>query len=77
MEKSEFFQALDEVAKDFTALYINKKCTSGKIVDALLYYKANLDAIPKEWKFGSKSFWDFHYARGMAPKGEFDISGDE
>jgi hypothetical protein len=76
IDKAEFNDALATIAQDYTALYINKKSKSGKIDDSLLYYRADLEKIPPSWKFGCKSFWDFHYARGMmGPQDNFSVGG--
>jgi GTPase SAR1 family protein len=62
-----FCQIMDALTTDYTALYINNMSTSNKIEDNVFYYKANPNAIPKDWKFGCKEFWQFHNERYMTP----------
>jgi len=62
-----FCQIMDALTTDYTALYINNMSTSNKIEDTVFYYKANPNAIPKDWKFGCKEFWQFHNERYMTP----------
>jgi len=63
IDKSEFFQVLSDIGQDYTSIYINKKASSSKIDDFLQYYKADINQIPKDWKFGCQEFWDFNEAR--------------
>ena len=62
-----FCQIMDALTTDYTAIYINNMSTSNKIEDNVFYYKANPNAIPKDWKFGCKEFWQFHNERYMTP----------
>lgn len=52
---------MDELTDDRTALYIHNTGTSNKVEDCVFYYKAK--EVPKDFKFGSKDYWDFHNAR--------------
>jgi GTPase SAR1 family protein len=65
-----FCQIMDALTTDYTALYINNMSTSNKIEDTVFYYKANPNAIPKDWKFGCKEFWQFHNERHIGNDGE-------
>lgn len=58
-----FCQIMDALTTDYTAIYINNMSVSNKIEDNVFYYKANPNAIPKDWKFGCKEFWQFHNER--------------
>ena len=60
-----FCQIMDALTTDYTAIYINNMSVSNKIEDNVFYYKANPNAIPKDWKFGCKEFWQFHNERYM------------
>jgi len=62
-----FCQIMDALTTDYTAIYINNMSVSNKIEDNVFYYKANPNAIPKDWKFGCKEFWQFHNERYMTP----------
>ena len=62
-----FCQIMDALTTDYTAIYINNMSTSNKIEDNVFYYKADPNAIPKDWKFGCKEFWQFHNERYMTP----------
>ena len=63
-----FCQIMDALTTDYTAIYINNMSVSNKIEDNVFYYKANPNAIPKDWKFGCKEFWQFHNERYMTPE---------
>jgi GTPase SAR1 family protein len=65
-----FCQIMDALTTDYTALYINNMSISNRIEDNVFYYKADPNAIPKDWKFGCKEFWKFHEERYM---GEEDV----
>ena len=54
---------MDALTSDYTAMYINNKTQSNELEDCIFYYKADLDAIPKDWKMGCREYWDFHYDR--------------
>lgn len=54
---------MDGLTDDYCAMFINNKSTSNNIEDTIQYYKADLNRIPKDWKFGCKEYWDFHYDR--------------
>jgi len=62
IDKYEFDYIMDEITEDWTSMYINKRSVSSRIDDTIMYYKADLDVV-KDFKFGSKEFWDFHYQR--------------
>lgn len=53
----DFCEMLDIVTQDYTALVINNKSESNNIEDRFFYYKADINAIPKNWKFGHSSAW--------------------
>lgn len=59
----DFCDIMDVLTEDYGAMYIKNKTTSNKLEDNIFYYKANLSAIPVDWKFGCKSYWEFHDAR--------------
>ena len=52
---------MDELTTDYTALVINNTVQSNNLEDCVFYYKGKM--VPKDFKFGSEEFWDFHYAR--------------
>ena len=58
---SQFCQIMDKITDDYTALYIHNATTSNKIEDCIFWYKAKI--VPKEFKFGSEDYWDFHTER--------------
>ncbi len=60
---ADFNDIMDQVTNDYTALFINNRVQSNNIEDVVFYYKADLDRIPKGWKFGCDDFWEFHYKR--------------
>lgn len=59
----EFNAIMDEVTEDKTFLFINNKTDSNRPEDCLAYYKAPLDKIPEDWRFGSESYWRYSEAR--------------
>jgi hypothetical protein len=54
---------MDAVTEDYTALVIDNRQVSSKLEDCVYWYKANIDRIPSNWKFGAGSAWDFHWDR--------------
>jgi hypothetical protein len=56
-----FCQIMDQISGDYTALYIHNATNSNKLEDCVFWYRAQ--PVPKEFKFGSKDFWEFHNAR--------------
>lgn len=54
---------MDGLTDDYCCMYVNGKSTSNKIEDNIFYYKADIKAIPKDWKFGCGEYWEFHYDR--------------
>jgi hypothetical protein len=56
-----FCDIMDQLTTDYTALYIHNATTSNKIEDCVFWYKAK--PVPKDFRFGSQDFWDFHNAR--------------
>lgn len=59
----DFNDIMDEITVDFTSLFIDNSIQSNKFEDCVYYYKANLDLIPPDFKFGCRAFWDFHEQR--------------
>ena len=58
-----FCDIMDGITEDYTALYIHNASKVNDWTECVFYYKANLDIIPKGWKFGSPEYWDFHEQR--------------
>lgn len=58
-----FCDIMDALTTDFTAVFINNRVQSNNIEDCVFYYRADLGAIPDDWKFGSESYWKFHEER--------------
>jgi hypothetical protein len=56
-----FCTLMDELTDDFTAMYIHNTGTSNDWRECVYWYKAPI--IPKDFKFGSKEYWDFHEQR--------------
>lgn len=56
-----FCELMDELTSDYCALYINNRTTSNKLEDCVFWYKAK--DVPKDFKLGSKYYWDFHNQR--------------
>jgi hypothetical protein len=59
----EWNDLMDALTNDFTAMFINNKTTSNNLEDVIFYFKADINAIPKNWKMGCKEFWEFHEER--------------
>lgn len=58
---SVFCDIMDQITNDYTALYIHNATQSNNLEDCLFWYKAK--PVPKDFKFGSREFWDFHNQR--------------
>lgn len=56
-----FCEIMDTLTSDYTALYINNRTQSNDWRDCVFWYKGK--HVPKDWKFGSKWYWDFHRQR--------------
>jgi hypothetical protein len=56
-----FCQIMDQISGDYTALYIHNATNSNKLEDCVFWYRAQ--PIPKDFRFGSSDFWEFHNAR--------------
>jgi hypothetical protein len=56
-----FCDILDQITNDYTALYIHNATKTNDWRDCVFWYKAK--PVPKDFKFGSDSYWDFHYSR--------------
>ncbi len=61
--QSDWNDLMDGLTDNYSAMVINNSSQSSVVEDNILYYKADINAIPKDWKFGCKDYWDFHYAR--------------
>jgi hypothetical protein len=60
---AEFKAILDTVTGDYTSLFIDNRSTSNNVEDCVYYYKANLNLIDPNFKFGCNEFWDFSQKR--------------
>jgi hypothetical protein len=58
---SMFCTIMDQVTDNYTALYIHNSTTSNNLEDCLFWYKAK--HVPKEFRFGARDLWKFHYNR--------------
>jgi hypothetical protein len=58
---SMFCSIMDQITDNYTALYIHNATTSNTLEDCLFWYKAK--EVPKEFRFGSRDLWKFHYNR--------------
>ena len=56
-----FCTILDQITDDYTALYIHNATKTNDWKDCVFWYKAK--PIPKDFKFGSPTFWDHHWQR--------------
>ena len=56
-----FCEIMDQITNDYTALYIHNASPTNDWRDSVFWYKANIP--PKDFKFGSKDYWDFHLTR--------------
>jgi hypothetical protein len=55
----EFKTIMDSLTGDYTALYIDNRSTSNNIEDCVYYYKADMNRIDPDFKFGCKEFHEF------------------
>ncbi len=60
---SDFNNLLDQITGDYTALVIKNSANATTAEECLFWYKADLNAIPKNWKFGSATAWEFQQDR--------------
>lgn len=60
---SEFKAILDNITGDYTSLFIDNRSTSNNLEDCVYYYKANLNLIDPNFKFGCNELWDFSQKR--------------
>lgn len=58
-----FNQIMDKLTENYTCIFIDYRAQSNNMEDCIYYYKADLNKIPKDWKMGSKEYWDYHYER--------------
>lgn len=56
----EFNQLMDALTSNHSAMFIDLRSLSTDISETVYWYKAKLDKIPPEWKFGAKEYWA-HY----------------
>lgn len=59
----DFNDIMDEITVDYTSLFIDNSVQSNNFEDCVYYYRANLDRIPENFKFGCQAYWDFHNER--------------
>ena len=60
---SDFNALLDQITGDYTALVIKNSASATTAEECLFWYKADINAIPKNWKFGSATAWEFQQDR--------------
>jgi hypothetical protein len=58
-----FNQLMDKLTENYTCIFIDYRAQSNNMEDCIYYYKADLNKIPKDWKMGSKEYWDYHNER--------------
>lgn len=56
-----FCTLMDVLTDDYTSMYVNGQCHTNNWVDAVFFYKAK--PPPSTFRFGSKSYWQFHSDR--------------
>jgi hypothetical protein len=54
----DFNTMLDDVCTDYTALFINNRCQTGKLEDTFFWYKPDMTAL-EDFRFGSDLAWGF------------------
>jgi hypothetical protein len=59
----DFNNLMDTITGDYTALVIKNSASATTPEECLFWYKANPDAVPKNWKFGSPVAWEFQKDR--------------
>ena len=60
---SDFNEIMDELTEDYSCIFIDYKAKTNNLEDCMYYFKADINAIPKGWKFGSKEFWEYNKIR--------------
>ena len=61
--KRHFNIFMDELTEDFNFLFVKNNIASKSIEDCVFYFRADLDLIPDDWKFGSEAYWDINNIR--------------
>ena len=56
-----FCDLMDQIANNYTALYIHNADTSNRMEDCVFWYKA--PKVPDDFRFGCEDFWKFHDQR--------------
>lgn len=56
---SEWNDLMDQLTEDYHCIYVKNNVQSNNIEDCIFYFKADLNLIPKNWKFGCKEYWTF------------------
>lgn len=56
-----FCQLMDQMTTDYCSMYIHNRSQSNNWKDCVFWYKAT--PPPPDFKFGSPSFWEFHFER--------------
>lgn len=56
-----FCDIMDNIAVDYTAIYIHNRTQSNDVEDCVFWYRAK--PVPKDFKLGSKEYWNFHHQR--------------
>ncbi len=59
----DFSNLMDTITGDYTALVIKNSASATSPEECLFWYKANPEAIPKNFKFGSPVAWEFQKDR--------------
>jgi hypothetical protein len=70
---SDWNDLMDALTDNYSAMFINNKTTSNELEDCIFYYKADMNAVPPDWKIGCKEYWDFHNERFDKSKNNEDI----
>lgn len=55
----DFCDIMDGITEDHTALVIDNTIHSNNVKDRIFYFRADLDRIPRDWKFGCNDAWKF------------------
>jgi hypothetical protein len=56
-----FCTLMDNLTQDYSALYVNNRSQSNNWQDCVYWYKGT--PPPKNWKFGSDWYWQYHQDR--------------
>jgi len=56
-----FCELMDQLTDDYCSIYIHNAAQTNRWQDCVFYWKAPL--APRNWKFGSPEYWEFHEAR--------------